>query len=149
MPATQWLGHHLESYRKFSLSSPSAALRKRASCSKSSVSSMISRRRACGDSIQIVLADDSVLLREGLACLFTKTRLAVAAQSQRRGAARRNRDDPSGRRARQHPHTPTHTDEGLGAAREIRARHPETGVLVLFQYIRPSYAIELFLLVRD
>jgi DNA-binding NarL/FixJ family response regulator len=38
---------------------------------------------------------------------------------------------------------PTHTDEGLKAAAEIRARHPRIGVLVLSQYARPSYALEL------
>ena len=38
---------------------------------------------------------------------------------------------------------PTHTDEGLRAARELRARYPAMGVLVLSQYVRPSYAVEL------
>jgi len=38
---------------------------------------------------------------------------------------------------------PTHTDEGLRAARELRSRHPNLGVLVLSQYVRPSYAFEL------
>jgi DNA-binding NarL/FixJ family response regulator len=38
---------------------------------------------------------------------------------------------------------PTHTDEGLQAARELRSRHPSLGVLVLSQYVRPSYAFEL------
>src|SRR6201995_4836600 len=38
---------------------------------------------------------------------------------------------------------PTHTDEGLVAAQAIRADHPETGVLVLSQYIEPSYAMRL------
>jgi DNA-binding NarL/FixJ family response regulator len=38
---------------------------------------------------------------------------------------------------------PTHTDEGLQAAREIRGRRPEMGILVLSQYVRPSYALEL------
>src|SRR3954469_13656788 len=38
---------------------------------------------------------------------------------------------------------PTHTDEGLVAARQIRVGHPEVGVLVLSQYLAPSYAIEL------
>ena len=38
---------------------------------------------------------------------------------------------------------PTHTDEGLIAARAIRADHPEIGVLVLSQYIEPSYAMRL------
>jgi DNA-binding NarL/FixJ family response regulator len=38
---------------------------------------------------------------------------------------------------------PTHTDEGLVAAREIRTRFPGTGVLVLSQYVEPGYAVGL------
>jgi DNA-binding NarL/FixJ family response regulator len=38
---------------------------------------------------------------------------------------------------------PTHTDEGLVAAREIRVNHPDVGVLVLSQYVEPSYAMRL------
>ena len=38
---------------------------------------------------------------------------------------------------------PTHTDEGLRAAQEIRERHPGVGVLVLSQYVETGYALEL------
>jgi len=38
---------------------------------------------------------------------------------------------------------PTHTDEGLRAAQEIRETYPEVGVLVLSQYVEPTYAMEL------
>jgi len=38
---------------------------------------------------------------------------------------------------------PTHTDEGLVAAEELRARHPRVGVLVLSQYVEPEYALRL------
>jgi DNA-binding NarL/FixJ family response regulator len=38
---------------------------------------------------------------------------------------------------------PTHTDEGLVAAQTIRAEHPQVGVLVLSQYVEPSYALRL------
>jgi len=38
---------------------------------------------------------------------------------------------------------PTHRDEGIAAAREIRARHPGTAVLVLSQYLAPRYAVRL------
>jgi DNA-binding NarL/FixJ family response regulator len=38
---------------------------------------------------------------------------------------------------------PTHTDEGLRAARQIRERWPGVGILVLSQFARPSYAFEL------
>ncbi len=39
---------------------------------------------------------------------------------------------------------PTRTDEGVRAAREIRENHPETGVVVLSQFVEPSYALQLF-----
>jgi DNA-binding NarL/FixJ family response regulator len=38
---------------------------------------------------------------------------------------------------------PTHSDEGLRAAKEIRERHPGVGVLVLSQYVEPEYAMDL------
>ena len=38
---------------------------------------------------------------------------------------------------------PTRTDEGLQAAREIKAAHPETGVVILSQYVEPHYALAL------
>jgi DNA-binding NarL/FixJ family response regulator len=38
---------------------------------------------------------------------------------------------------------PTHTDEGLRAAKEIREKHPDVGVLVLSQYVEAAYAMEL------
>jgi DNA-binding NarL/FixJ family response regulator len=38
---------------------------------------------------------------------------------------------------------PTHTDEGVIAAQQIRAEHPEVGVLVLSQHVEPSYAMRL------
>jgi DNA-binding NarL/FixJ family response regulator len=38
---------------------------------------------------------------------------------------------------------PSHTDEGLTAAKTIRAEHEDVGVLVLSQYIEPDYALEL------
>lgn len=39
---------------------------------------------------------------------------------------------------------PTRTDEGIRAAREIKAAHPEIGVIVLSQYVEPTYALNLF-----
>ena len=39
---------------------------------------------------------------------------------------------------------PTQTDEGIRAARVIRAEHPEIGVVVLSQYAEPGYAMRLF-----
>src|SRR5512135_3474643 len=93
---------------------------------------------------QIVLADDSVLLREGLARLLTEAGCTVVGQAgdgaQLLAAVEATRPDVAIVDIRM---PPTHTDEGLRVAREIRTRYPDTGVLVLSQYVRPSYAVEL------
>ncbi|HSI97233.1 MAG TPA: response regulator [Gaiellaceae bacterium] len=97
-----------------------------------------------GSSITVVLADDSVLLREGVARLLTESGFDVVAQS---GTA----EDLLRHVAMHKPDVavvdirmpPTHTDEGLRAAREIRERFPETGVLVLSQYVESAYAMDL------
>jgi DNA-binding NarL/FixJ family response regulator/class 3 adenylate cyclase len=97
-----------------------------------------------GNSVRVVLADDSVLLREGIARLLTESGFEVAAQSG-------NAEDLMRHVGMHKPDVaivdirmpPTHTDEGLRAAREIRERHPETGVLVLSQYVEPGYALDL------
>jgi DNA-binding NarL/FixJ family response regulator len=94
--------------------------------------------------VRVVVADDSVILREGLARLLAEAGFEVVAQA----------PDANGLLAeveRQHPDVaivdirmpPTHTDEGLVAARKIRERWPDVGILVLSQYVRPSYALEL------
>src|SRR6187402_3704097 len=97
-----------------------------------------------GDARRVVLADDSVLLREGVARLLEEAGFDVVAQS---GTA----EDLLRHVAMHKPDVavvdirmpPTHTDEGLRAAKEIREQHPETGVLVLSQYVEPGYAMEL------
>src|SRR6187551_2557888 len=97
-----------------------------------------------GDARRVVLADDSVLLREGVARLLEDAGFEVVAQS---GTA----EDLLRHVAMHKPDVavvdirmpPTHTDEGLRAAREIRERFPDTGVLVLSQYVEPAYAMEL------
>jgi DNA-binding NarL/FixJ family response regulator/class 3 adenylate cyclase len=97
-----------------------------------------------GDARRVVLADDSVLLREGVARLLEEAGFEVVAQS---GSA----DDLLRHVAMHKPDVavvdirmpPTHTDEGLRAAREIRERHPGVGVLLLSQYVEPSYAMAL------
>ena len=94
--------------------------------------------------MRIVLADDSVLLRQGVAELLAQAGFEVVGQA---GDA----DELLEQIEAQAPDVaivdirmpPTHTDEGLQAARAIRARHPQVGVLVLSQYVRPSYAFEL------
>ena len=94
--------------------------------------------------MRVVLADDSMLLREGLVRLLEESGFDVVAQS---GTA----DDLLRHVAMHKPDVaivdirmpPTHTDEGLRAAREIREKHPGTGVLVLSQYLETAYALEL------
>ena len=98
-----------------------------------------------GAGITVVLADDTVLLREGIARLLADAGFDVVAQSG-------NSDDLLRHVAMHSPSVaivdirmpPTHTDEGLRAAAEIRQRHPGTGVLVLSQYVEAAYAMDLF-----
>ena len=94
--------------------------------------------------MRIVLADDSVLLREGVAQLLAQAGFDVVGQA---GDA----DELLEQVETHAPDVaivdirmpPTHTDEGLHAAQMIRTHHPQVGVLVLSQYVRPSYALEL------
>jgi DNA-binding NarL/FixJ family response regulator/class 3 adenylate cyclase len=94
--------------------------------------------------MRVVLAEDSVLLREGIARLLEDQGFEVAAQS---GTA----EDLLRHVGMHKPDVaivdirmpPTQTDEGLRAAQQIRERWPDTGVLVLSQYVEPGYAMEL------
>jgi DNA-binding NarL/FixJ family response regulator len=94
--------------------------------------------------MRVVVAEDSVILREGLVRLLTEVGFDVVGQAAD-GAELLQQVDA------QLPDVaivdirmpPTHTDEGLRAAKELRHRHPGVGVLVLSQYARPSYAFEL------
>jgi DNA-binding NarL/FixJ family response regulator len=94
--------------------------------------------------VRVVIADDSVLLREGVSRLLAEAGFEVVGQA---GDA----DELLREVARTAPDVaiidirmpPTHTDEGLRAARELRSRYPSLGILVLSQYVRPSYAFEL------
>jgi DNA-binding NarL/FixJ family response regulator len=94
--------------------------------------------------VRVVVADDSLILREGLARLLDEAGFEVAGQaadgSELIELVEAERPDVAIIDIRM---PPTHTDEGLHAAREIRERIPETGILVLSQYVRPSYALEL------
>jgi DNA-binding NarL/FixJ family response regulator len=94
--------------------------------------------------MRVVVADDSVLLREGLVRLLTEAGFEVVGQAgdaeELMAAVGAERPDVAIVDIRM---PPTHTDEGLRAAREVRVRYPTMGVLVLSQYVRPSYAIEL------
>jgi DNA-binding NarL/FixJ family response regulator/class 3 adenylate cyclase len=97
-----------------------------------------------GDLMRVVIADDSVLLREGIAKLLEDAGFEVAGQSSTADdlllKVRSYRPDVAIVDIRM---PPTQTDEGLRAAREIRERHPDVGVLVLSQYVEAGYALEL------
>jgi DNA-binding NarL/FixJ family response regulator len=94
--------------------------------------------------VRIVVADDAVILREGLARLLVEAGFEVVGQAA-------DADELLEQIEATTPDVaivdirmpPSHTDEGLRAAAEIRAAHPNVGILVLSQYARPSYAIEL------
>ena len=95
--------------------------------------------------MRIVIADDAALIREGIAHLLTDSGFEVVDQVGDAGAllavVRDSRPDVALVDIRM---PPTHTDEGLRAAREIRLRYPQTAVLVLSQYLEPDYALRLF-----
>jgi len=101
-------------------------------------------RAVDADAFRVVIADDSVLLREGIARLLEDSGIEVAGQS---GTA----DDLLRHVGLYKPRVaivdirmpPTQTDEGLQAAKSIRERFPDVGVLVLSQHVEPAYAIEL------
>jgi class 3 adenylate cyclase/CheY-like chemotaxis protein len=94
--------------------------------------------------VRVALADDSVLLREGIARLLEEEGFEIVGQS---GTA----EDLLALVDETLPDIaivdirmpPTKTDEGLRAAREIRRRHPHTGVLLLSQYVELEKAVEL------
>jgi DNA-binding NarL/FixJ family response regulator len=94
--------------------------------------------------VRVVLADDSVLLREGVARLLADAGFEVVGQAS-------NADELLLKVRSYSPDVaivdirmpPSHTDEGLRAAQQIREKHPGTGVLVLSQYAEPGYAMEL------
>jgi DNA-binding NarL/FixJ family response regulator len=94
--------------------------------------------------MRVVIADDTMLMREGTARLLEEAGVQVAGKA----------DDAQKLLrivATEHPDVaivdikmpPTHTDEGLVAAEQIRTSHPEVGVLVLSQYLESRYATRL------
>ena len=94
--------------------------------------------------MRVVIAEDSVLLREGVARLLTDAGCEVAASCD-------SADELLERMPRLDPDVaildirlpPTHTDEGLRAALRIREEHPSVGVLVLSQYVELGLALQL------
>ena len=94
--------------------------------------------------MRVAIAEDSVLLREGLARLLADAGFEVVAKS---GDAQ-----DLMRKVRGHKPDvaivdirlpPTHSDEGLRAALQIRSEHPEVAVLVLSQYVELGLAMKL------
>ncbi len=94
--------------------------------------------------MRIVLAEDEVLLREGLARLLTDAGFEVVGKAGDAAGLLRLVD---ARRPElvltDIKMPPRHSDEGLQAAQEIGRRHPGTGVLVLSHYLESGYALRL------
>jgi len=94
--------------------------------------------------MRVVIADDAPLIREGVARLLTDSGMEVVDQVGDAHAllvsVRDRRPDVAIVDIRM---PPTHTDEGLRAARQIRSRYPETAVLLLSQHLEPTYALRL------
>ena len=94
--------------------------------------------------MRVVVAEDTMLTREGIVRLLVEAGVEVVAQAEDAGTlirhVRHERPDAAIIDIRM---PPTHTDEGLVAAQQIRAEHPDVGVLVLSHYVEPRYAIRL------
>jgi len=94
--------------------------------------------------MRVMIAEDNVLLREGLVRLLTESGIEVAGTS---GNADKLLvlvdDDPPDVAIVDIRLPPTHTDEGMKAALKIRAGHPDVGVLVLSQYVEVGLAMQL------
>jgi DNA-binding NarL/FixJ family response regulator len=94
--------------------------------------------------MRVILADDAVVIREGLARLLVEQGIEVAAQAG-------NADELLSLVAADPPDVavvdirmpPTYTKEGLFAAHEIHRLHPQVGTVVLSQYVEVDYALEL------
>ncbi len=94
--------------------------------------------------MRVVVADDVMLTREGIVRLLQDAEIEVVGQADDASSllrrVRATRPDAAIVDIRM---PPTHTDEGLVAAGMIRAELPEVGVLILSEYIEPSYAMRL------
>jgi len=94
--------------------------------------------------MRVVVAEDVMLTREGITRLLTDAGVDVVGEAGDAAAllraVRATQPDAAIVDIRM---PPTHTDEGLVAAQQIRAEHPGTGVLILSQYIEPRYAMRL------
>jgi DNA-binding NarL/FixJ family response regulator len=99
---------------------------------------------AVPEQLRVVIGEDDVLLREGIARLLVDAGFDVVAQAGdaedllRKGLA--HRPDVAIVDIQMPPH---HQDDGLRAALELRRRHSDTGILILSQYYEEDYAVEL------
>jgi DNA-binding NarL/FixJ family response regulator len=94
--------------------------------------------------MRVVVGEDVMLTREGIVRLLSDAGMEVVGEAEDLdGFLRRVRGLRPDVAIADIRMPPTHTDEGLVAARQIREEQPETGVLVLSQYIEPSYAMGL------
>jgi DNA-binding NarL/FixJ family response regulator len=94
--------------------------------------------------MRIAVADDAVLFREGLSRLLTEAGFEVTAQvGDARTLLDRVRADPPDVVVVDIRMPPTHTTEGLDAARTIHEEHPAIGVLVLSAHVETGYALQL------
>jgi DNA-binding NarL/FixJ family response regulator len=94
--------------------------------------------------VRIVIADDEMLMRDGLARLLTEAGFTVAGMaanpSELHSLLPATRPDAAIIDIRM---PPTHTDEGIVVAQQIRDSHPAVGVLVLSHYLESRYAMRL------
>jgi DNA-binding NarL/FixJ family response regulator len=96
--------------------------------------------------IRVVIAEDSLLVREGVAKLLSAQPglevVALCADFDELLAA--VDADPPDVVLTDIRMPPTGTDEGIRAATQLRGTHPDTGVVVLSQFVEPAYALQLF-----
>jgi DNA-binding NarL/FixJ family response regulator len=94
--------------------------------------------------MRVVIADDAPLVREGVARLLVEHGVEVVDQvGDADSVLTRVRDLRPDVALVDIRMPPTHTDEGLHAARAIRSRYPATAVLILSQHLEPEYALQL------
>jgi DNA-binding NarL/FixJ family response regulator len=94
--------------------------------------------------VRVVVADDAMITRHGLVQLLREAGIDVIAEAEDADTlllkVSATRPDAAIVDIRM---PPTHTDEGLVAAKRIRSQHPDTAVLILSSYIEPRYAMQL------